>query len=607
MSLADEFDAIPVPANLLRKGGQQPIEYSEGPLTEAQKNYPRVEISGTTKPMSLADEFDAIPVSDIGTKSSATPPLRMPVHSYERSTLSNLTLGAAKGLADLVQGPAQLILNGAAVISGDGEAGRYVKDKATQFNNYLERQEAQYQAETPGSFSAGAGRFAGGLVPFLLSAGGTAAPQAAAEVPLAKKMAEALIKSAVYGSTQPIADVRQERDGSNDFFAKKGMQAVVNGIVGAASAPAGAALSRVISPNTSPEVRALMSEGVTPTPGQILGGGWARTEDKLTSVPIIGDMIKNSQRRAVEDFNRAAYNRALDPIGSQSQAKIGRAGVEEVKDKLGAAYDALLPKLNFRADAQFSQEVGNLTTAINNGNVPPVVAKQFESILKNDVFSRMTKGGTMDGQSFKDLESVLTQKIKAYGASPDPAHKDISAALSEVLKSARGNLERANPQYAGELGKINEGYANYVRVRQAAAGVGASEGVFTPAQLQSVVKALDKSAGKGNFATGNALMQDLSEGGKTVLGGGYPNSGTPGRAMMAAVPAAAGAAYMNPLVAALVGAGGTMAAVPYTQIGQRLAAALLARRPAEAATVANAVRRAAPFIGAAASPAFDHY
>ena len=59
----------------------------------------------------------------------------------------------------------------------------------------------------------------------------------------------------------------------------------------------------------------------------------------------------------------------------------------------------------------------------------------------------------------------------------------------------------------------------------------AEEGVFSPAQLQNAVRAMDKSKDKARFAEGKALMQDLSESGKTVLGSKVPDSGTPYRTM----------------------------------------------------------------------------
>jgi hypothetical protein len=306
--------------------------------------------------------------------------------------IGEMVYGAGKGAADMVQGYGQMIINGAAKLSGDGPAGRYVKQKATDFNDYLHNQEAQYQADTPGSGAAGIGRVATSVAPFLVAAPNQTV-NAMAKVPMALRMGEAAIKGGTYGANQPVNNVVQSPDGSSNFLTEKSKQVALGAGTSAAAVPIGGAIARVINPNTAPQVNMLMNEGVTPTPGQILGGAWARTEEKLTSLPIIGDMIKGGQKRAIDQFNVAAYNRALNPIDDAASGKVGREGVEEVKNKLGKAYDDLLPKLQFKADPKFSQDLGNLTSMVQNGNVPPEIAQQFNSIVKNEVMSRMTKQG----------------------------------------------------------------------------------------------------------------------------------------------------------------------------------------------------------------------
>jgi hypothetical protein len=517
--------------------------------------------------------------------------------------IPNMAHGAVKGFADLAQGGfAQPVMNAAASVLGNeslsgkpGPASQWVIDKSKQYNKFLQDQEKQYQADTEGSMAAGVGRVGAGALPFMLSGGQSASPQVAAS--MLRQMGQNAGKGAAFSVAQPVTN------GGDNYLADKAKQAAIGAVSSAAVTPLAAGLSRVINPQTDAQVKSLMNEGVNPTPGQILGGAWKSAEEKLTSVPLIGDMIKNAQRRSLEDFNRAAYKRALDPIGEQSAAPVGRAGVEEVKTKLGQAYDDLLPKLQFKADQQFSSEVGNLTNMIRNGNVPPDVAKQFENIVKNEVFSRMTKQGAMDGKSFKELESSLGQQIKRFGSSQDPSDKAIGDALKEVLSSARGVLTRANPDYATQLQKINEGYANYARVRGAASALGADEGVFTAAQLQNAVKSGDKSAGKGNFATGNALMQDLSESGKKVLGNKYPDSGTVGRAtLLTAAPGVATSAYHFPIATAAMAGGAGLAAMPYTSFGQKMAAALLSKRPEIAGPAADLFRSGAPAIAPALTP-----
>lgn len=389
---------------------------------------------------------------------------------------------------------------------------------------------------------------------------------------------------AAVGALQPALDL-QERAGSAAF-------------VGAGAAGGMAALNRlarVVRPNVAPNVQALMNEGVTPTPGQILGGAWNRAESALTSVPIVGDAIQAGRTRAVADLNTAAFNRALKPIGEAlPKGMAGRDAVEYVGDTLGKRYEAILPKLNTQADDQFMADVINLRQMMGSGSIDPTKAAQFESILNNQVLAKFMPGAdgapTLTGQTMKGIESDLGALASKFRRSLDPDQQMVGDALMEVQSALRKNVQRSNPEFAGELKAINEGYANFKRVQRAAAGVGSEEGVFSPAQLQSAVKAADRSKDKAQFAEGNALMQDLSEPGKTVLGANLPDSGT-ARRMLTSVGAGGALAALSP--ATLAGTLGASAI--YSRPGQNALAALLVRRPDAAAPISNALQRLAPY------------
>lgn len=157
---------------------------------------------------------------------------------------------------------------------------------------------------------------------------------------------------------------------------------------------------------------------------------------------------------------------------------------------------------------------------------------------------------------------------------------------------------RTNPNSAERLQAINLGYANFKRMQRAASSVAADEGVFTPAMLQNAVKAADRSKDKARFAEGNALMQDLSSAGKSMLQNKVPNSGTTDRLLMTGGTLGLGGAgfMLDPMIPLGMAAAGGAGGLLYTQPAQSLLRGLVAARPGFAQPTADVLRKAAPAL-----------
>jgi hypothetical protein len=389
------------------------------------------------------------------------------------------------------------------------------------------------------------------------------------------------IQGGIAGASQPVVN--------GDFGEEKLNQIGTGAAFGAAMAPVGAAVGKALSPNVNPQVKALMDQGVTPTPGQIIGGALQRAEDKLMSVPLLGDAITAGRKRAVEQLNRAAYTRALEGTGVDAKSlPVGREGIAAVKEAISKQYDDLLPKLVFKPDSQFSQELSKIQQ-MASGMGQKEQAK-FQSLL-DDIANKTSPNGTMIGETYKTVESKLSQEAKRFSGSNDAYQQELGQAISATLDSMKSNLLRSNPKYAKELAQANSNYANYVRLRQAGAAAGDQSRGFSPSQLAQAVRGSDKSVGKGNVASGKALMQDLSDAGVNVLNSKYPDSGSIGRALLAGGLGAS--AIANP---AIIGVGA--AALPYTPSGQKIMAALLTKRPDFAKLLGPNAQKLAPLVGA---------
>lgn len=498
----------------------------------------------------------------------------------------------AQGARDPIDEAASMLPKGLEALTSLG--GNYPNPVSNFFGSEASRvqamnkaNEAEYKAANTGLQGTDVARLAGNVFsPTNLAV--------ASKIPMVLRGANAIKAGAAAGT---VGGATEQTDvNSPDYWKNKAIETGKGTVIGAGTSGLLAGGARIIKPETNDKVASLLRQGVTPTPGQTLGGMWNSIEEKAQSLPIVGDAIRFSRGKAQEEFNTAAMNRALNPIGEKSTA-IGRAGMTEVKTKLGKAYDAVLPNVSFVPDAQFAAEYGNFQKLISG--LAPQEQATYKRIM-GDVMHHASPNGQMTGETFKIAAGHLGEKAKAFSGSPDPYARELGDALNGTLDSMRQTLIRANPMYSDRLKAIDTGYANYVRLRQAAnsTNAGAREGVFTPAQLAAAVRAQDKSVGKGASATGNALMQDLAEQGTNILGSKVPDSGTAGRIGLGV--GAGGAAYgAGAFVPAAIGLG--TASLPYLPVGRNIASAILTKRPEQAQMLADAIRKANPLLSGSAA------
>lgn len=495
-----------------------------------------------------------------------------------------------RGVRDPIDAGAQLLTRGLEAVAPAGSSFEtFMKGQRQNVEDINKKGEEDYQKGRLDTATPDIARGVGNIVGSAPVA--AAMPGAAAESLLARTGA-GLAGGAASGALEPVFNTD-----NGDFWKQKAIQAGV-GAAGGAVAPAiVGGVARIISPNASlpsSQARQLIDAGVTPTPGQILGGGANRMEEAAQSIPLVGDTIKNARGRAVQDFNRAAIDQALSPIGEKlgADTPLGREAISEMHDKVGAAYDKLLPQLKVQADPQF---VTNMRTLWQGSqSLTPDMANKFDSTMQNTVLRKFSPGGGMTGQSFKEVEGDLGKLAKDYSTSAIASERELGGAFKQAQAELRDLLARSNPAHADQLANINQAFGNTLRIEGAAGRIGSDQGVFTPAQMLSSVRQLDPSMRKGAFARGEAPMQDLAEAGKAVLGNKVPDSGTPFRSMAMAAPAL-GAMYLaNPAAAAGVALTGAGAMGAYTKPGTSLLASLLASRPSGAGNVAALLRQGAP-------------
>lgn len=439
--------------------------------------------------------------------------------------------------------------------------------------------EKEYQArrEAGGETGMDAYRIAGNVIsPANLAiaskipAGGT----------IAKQVASGVGAGSVFGALTPTTGEPE------NFAQEKATQIGLGAVTGGAVPVVAQGIGRVVMPKAAENanLQLLRKEGVQPTIGQALGGRMNALEEKAMSIPIMGDMISVARGKAAQGVQTAAYNRALTPIGDKlPKGMKGRDAAVYTADKLSQKYDDVLSKIGaITPDEQFTKSVDELTMMVDNLKVPKAEKEKFALAL-DDVRGAIDENGVLTSEAYKTLESSLGQDFRKLSSSQSVTESRIAPAVKQLQNNLKDMLKRQSGTHADELQKTNEAWANFKRVQNAGSKGGAIEGDFTPAQLAQAVRAMDKSKDKGRYFEGNALMQDLSDAARAVVGDKVPNSGTAERLLYGGGALASGA--VNPLIPASLAAGGAA----YTQPVQNALVNLVSKRPEFAKALAQEI------------------
>ena len=326
----------------------------------------------------------------------------------------------------------------------------------------------------------------------------------------------------------------------------------------------------IFAPIVGKQVQTLKDMGMTQfTPGQLLsdipliGPYLQKTEQQLSSVPVVGSIMQGGRQNAINDFNKAVSNHILDPMNNvlrkdlekaikagdkdlineieqkmvkvNPSAQVGHEMVDDVYNKVSDAYQDIAPKIKF--DAKFKPKNSNETAlaSLNNSlkeateGLDETMTKNVKSAYTKSIIDSLDSKLTMSGEKFRKAESNLGNL--AYSA-----YKSGNVALGKAYRSLQSDLRdmlaKQNPAQAEELQGIHDSFKRWLRLEDASAKRGAEEGIFSPAQFAGSV---EKLGGKKAAARGKALMQDEARAAEAVLGKKVPDSGTAERLMTSAL------------------------------------------------------------------------
>jgi hypothetical protein len=285
------------------------------------------------------------------------------------------------------------------------------------------------------------------------------------------------------------------------------------------------ALSGNLKPETAirPEVQRLLDQGIVPTVGQAanpktaLGGMTRKAEDALMSVRGVGDVVAGSRMRALEEVNRAALNQAMP--GAEKVSQVGNAGIQEMRDALGSAYDKLYAGKNVTAIPTqlwkgFQQAKSSTLLPLNAEG-----SNAFNAIIKKSFWDRLPMGNTLPADSVKaEMIGDIGKAANKFARSSTMAEQ----ATGEALFNAKNVLQEWLNTATGakSVASVDAAYKASFTLKKAAERAAAQGGVFTPYQLLKASK------------EGTSLNQ-LARDAQAVMGNSLPNSGTIDRGVMA--------------------------------------------------------------------------
>ncbi len=328
--------------------------------------------------------------------------------------------------------------------------------------------------------------------------------------------------------------------------------ALIGGMAGHLGGKVGGMIGGKVLPKN---VRKLVDEGVTLTPGQLAGPRSARQfmEDKvLGSLPGLNAIPDAAAQRANNSLRVAVGNRVLKPIGETvpKGTQVNHAAIGQLQDKVYGNLEHAAGNLNLQLDPELAMGMSKIVQ-----DAPRLVGQDGANQLQANIahIAQMTHQQPITGQPLRDTLGELRKTASG-------AQGELRTQLWNLHDEVANALERQNaPEASAAFTNAREAAALMKRMETAASK--ATDGEFGPTQLLQAARQRGFGTSTGNVASGEARLMDLANAAADVMRNKTANSGTVPRAL--AVKAAAGELGMG----GALGAIGMAHPVPAAAIG----------------------------------------
>lgn len=501
--------------------------------------------------------------------------------------------GILMGIKEPISGAAQMLPKGLEFLTSAGglapnPVSQYFGSEAERVRAMNAAEEASYQQQRNAQGETGfdVGRLVGNVVsPANLIAGVRAAQGARALG--AGLGTQAAAAGAVQGAMQPVNE-------ATGFAEEKATQIGLGAVAGKVGEAVASAAGKALNPLASKAEQTMRDLGVTPTPGQTLGGVYKKAEDFAQNLPLIGGQIRNAREKVLFDFNKGVINKTLNKVGDKlPEDVVGRDAVAYAAEQVSNKYDEVLGKIKFDLDFKTTSGILNV---LNKANLPSAAQREEATNVINNIALNKFSGKTLTGAEYKSIESDLAKEVVKYKNSQSASDRNIGEALDGVLKNFKFELYSQNQRYTPQLRRVDSAYGDLKIMEKAAANTGAENGVFTPKQYSLAVKQSDVTRQKSAFARGTARGQELSEAALKTIGQDI-NSTLEGRLAIGSLGGIA--ALSKPIVSIPAIAGATAL---YSPMGIRAADVALRQRPEIARLLGRSISNNTELLGGAIAP-----
>jgi hypothetical protein len=293
------------------------------------------------------------------------------------------------------------------------------------------------------------------------------------------------------------------------------------------------------------KIRDRMSLGQVADRNTLSGRIASTTEEKLQSVPFVGNRIKNYRQKAVDTWRDDVIEQGA-PKGFIPQGGTPREKIADAYGEYGRRYSSALRGQQVSPSQLFESQVLKITNDPRSGmtqkaqdEVRDMTMNYYRSMFHGNPQTappgtapiiQGTQRGTAisaDAETAKKFEAFLTKKAMEARKSNAPGASEQAKMFEDMERAWSVSYRRQLPSSTRRATReLDQTYPTHMNAQRAASYVGNDYGEFTPQQM---VQAIRSRTSERKFAQQRGVGQTQAQVARDALPDKVPNSGTADR------------------------------------------------------------------------------